>query len=150
MKELLTLPTLPGTYALIMQVEKLAIVQVGALGHVHIPDGWLVYVGSAFGPGGLRGRLRHHLRPVVKAHWHIDYLRDFVSLLEVWYSESPTRLEHLWADALEITPEAFIPMKGFGSSDCRCKAHLFHFAEQPGEALLGNLDQDIIIACRRW
>lgn len=130
------LPNKPGTYALVFAIEKPARVPVGALGKVQIPDGWLVYVGSAFGPGGLRGRLGHHTRPVVKAHWHIDYLRDFVSLQEVWYSKSPTRLEHTWAAALETALGASIPMKGFGSSDCSCTTHLFHFAKQPSDNLL--------------
>ncbi|MBW8010406.1 MAG: DUF123 domain-containing protein [Chloroflexi bacterium] len=82
--------------------------------------------------------------PVAKAHWHIDYLRDFVSLLEVWYSEFPTRLEHTWADALESTPGATIPVRGFGSSDCCCKAHLFHFAEKPADHVLRNTFQGAV------
>ena len=130
------LPSHPGTYALVFAVEKPARVQVGALGEVQIPEGWFVYVGSAFGPGGLRGRLGHHTRPVVKAHWHIDYLREFISLQEVWYSESSTHLEHTWAAELEKLSETAIPLKGFGASDCNCTAHLFHFTVKPKDIVL--------------
>ncbi|MED5219495.1 MAG: DUF123 domain-containing protein [Candidatus Neomarinimicrobiota bacterium] len=56
--------TLPGTYALILFNSSAATLHIGALGTVDFSRGYYVYIGSAFGPGGLKGRLRHHAAPL--------------------------------------------------------------------------------------
>jgi Uri superfamily endonuclease len=58
---------------------------MGSLGRLQLRPGYYVYVGSAFGPGGLRARIEHHARPAVRPHWHIDYLRRYTRLEAVWY-----------------------------------------------------------------
>jgi len=45
-----------------------------------------MFVGSAFGPGGLRSRIKHHTQPVRSAHWHIDYLRQAANVIDIWHS----------------------------------------------------------------
>lgn len=100
-------------------------IQIGALGALNVTPGTYIYVGSAFGPGGLSGRLQHHLRPAVHPHWHIDYLRQATEVTEIWYSVSSERLECTWARQLGAMPETSIPLKKFGASDCGCPAHLF-------------------------
>jgi Uri superfamily endonuclease len=105
-----------------------------------LAPGWLLYVGSAFGPGGLAGRLGHHLRAgaasAAKPHWHIDYLRAALPLVEVWLCPGPQRLEHRLALALHAAPDSSIPLPRCGASDCTCPAHLFAFAERPTPHLL--------------
>ncbi|MCK6579853.1 MAG: GIY-YIG nuclease family protein [Anaerolineae bacterium] len=88
-------------------------------------------MGSAFGPGGLRGRLAHHLAPVRKPHWHIDYLRQAATCREVWSVAGEASREHAWAAALLATPGASTPAPRFGASDCACPTHLIHFAVKP-------------------
>jgi Uri superfamily endonuclease len=95
---------------------------------LHLQPGWYAYAGSAFGPGGLRARLARHLRGGSKRHWHIDYLRPHAPIYEIWYSPKTQNCEHRWAAALGHITGAQIPLPGFGSSDCRCAAHLFFFA----------------------
>lgn len=65
---------LPGTYALIFHCAAPFCVRIGKLGLVEGPKGYWIYVGNAFGPGGLASRLTHHLKPSHRPHWHLDYL----------------------------------------------------------------------------
>lgn len=120
-----------GTYILILHLSKPAHLTIGKLGVFDFPNGYYAYVGSAFGAGGLRGRLKHHLSPAAKPHWHIDYLRQGATILEVWYITSETRHEHQWTDALHSLPDATIPAPRFGASDCKCAAHLICFVDKP-------------------
>ena len=59
-----------GTYALLLKLPKQGQLQVGALGTFAFQAGWYVYVGSAFGPGGLAARVGRHLRGLgTPCHW---------------------------------------------------------------------------------
>jgi Uri superfamily endonuclease len=73
--------------------------------------------------GGLAGRLGHHTGPHPKPRWHIDYLLPRSRLVAILTAESPERLECNLARGLA---KQFHVFGGFGSSDCRCKGHLFH------------------------
>jgi len=124
------IPTGPGTYALLLSCSASRCVRIGSLGSRCFQRGWYVYVGSAFGPGGLRARISHHQRLARRPHWHIDYLRRHSRLVGAYYVAG-VRCEHEWAEALRNAPGAEIPVGRFGSSDCNCEAHLFRFAESP-------------------
>lgn len=130
------LPRVPGTYLLLLRADSPCAIVVGRLGTATLTPGWLVYVGSAFGPGGLAARIRHHLRHAAKPHWHIDYVRAALDLCEIWVCASPQRLEHRFATALHSAPGSSIPLPRCGASDCRCAAHLFHFTVRPTPQLL--------------
>ena len=93
--------------------------------------GWYIYIGSAFGPGGVRARVHRHRRRAKRTHWHIDHLRKITTLVEVWYTHDPTPREHDWARALAASPGATIPLPGFGASGCRCATHLLFFTARP-------------------
>jgi Uri superfamily endonuclease len=93
--------------------------------------GFYVYVGSALGPGGVAGRVRHHEGRAARPHWHVDYLRAHARLGEVWYAYGPRRREHAWAALVGGLPGASVPLRGFGASDCGCESHLYRFAERP-------------------
>jgi Uri superfamily endonuclease len=60
--------------------------RVGKLGILNGRSGYYVYIGSAFGPGGLQARVRRHLKAVSCLHWHIDYVRQILPIVEVWYT----------------------------------------------------------------
>lgn len=121
----------PGTYALILLAGADTTVQVGRLGPLHVQPGFYIYVGSAFGPGGVRARVAHHRQIAPRPHWHIDYLRAVTSLEEVWYTHDPRRWEHQWAAVFQALPRVAVPRQGFGTSDCACLAHLFFFRRRP-------------------
>jgi Uri superfamily endonuclease len=119
----LDLPTAPGTYALLLELSADSSLAVGSLGLRTFESGVFLYVGSAFGPGGLRARLLHHLLASPRPHWHIDYLRGVASISQVWTTADPRRLECAWSLAAESLRGAH-RVTGFGASDCRCVSHL--------------------------
>jgi len=121
----------PGTYALILRNPGSQLIAVGRLGALSLTTGIYVYIGSAFGPGGVAARCRHHARSSSKPHWHIDYLRASMELMEIWFSHDPQRREHEWADLMAKTRGAQRPFPDFGSSDCSCHSHLFFFPSAP-------------------
>lgn len=127
--------TATGSYVLILRSTVDVQVQIGRWGELRIQPGYYLYTGSAFGPGGLRARVGRHCRRSKSLRWHIDYLRKHVVVEAIWISHSRSRLEHRWAQAFA----AMAPMqaiKGFGSSDCRCLAHLFYTPVRPSLSLL--------------
>jgi len=122
---------LPGTYALIFLSSREVRLDIGKLGNLQLKPGVYIYVGSAFGPGGLKARIAHHGKKARRPHWHIDYLGSFLDLSEIWYTYDPVGREHQWAQTLQSIRGATVPLAGFGSSDCRCKTHLFFRDARP-------------------
>ncbi len=68
------LPEAKGTYVLIAFAGQMTRLEIGRLGTFAIVPGFYAYVGSAFGSGGLRARIGHHLESTAALHWHIDFL----------------------------------------------------------------------------
>src|SRR5512139_785094 len=124
----------PGTYALVCRCSCRDEIAVGRLGFLAMRKGFYVYIGSAFGPGGIRARVARHVSRPVSRHWHIDYLWRSVRVAEVWYSHDPVRREHDWARILRRAEGSSVPLRQFGASDCRCEAHLLFFEQAPSLA----------------
>ena len=127
------LPEDKGTYVLIATVSELRHVPIGRLGKFDLIPGFYAYVGSAFGAGGLRARVGHHLTSAAEPHWHIDYLMQVARPVEVWFATAGRKLEHHWADFLEAAPGFRVPIRRFGSSDYHRSrlSHLFYSKRQP-------------------
>lgn len=121
-----------GTYALIYRCDVPFQAVAGKLGPVSFAAGHWIYIGSAFGPGGLKSRLTHHLKPAVRPHWHLDYVKHALIPIEIWLTTDPLKQEHAWASDLWHLKGASCPIAGFGASDCTCRAHLIHLRRQPG------------------
>ncbi len=134
-----------GTYLLILQLDRdIAGLPVGRLGILDFPAGYYLYVGSAFGSGGLPARLAYHARrEKTRPHWHIDYLRAHGRLEEAWCVVCPERLERLWVDALSATVVVRPVAPGFGASDSPCKSHLFFSSTRPPPLVL----TDTLLQC---
>ena len=126
-----SLETQPGTYALLLSSSANCLVQIGRFGQCYVLPGFYVYIGSACGPGGVRGRVAHHQKPAARLHWHIDYLRTVTRLEEIWYVYDAVRWEHVWADIVQHLRGASIPFRRFGASDCTCVSHLYFFPRHP-------------------
>ena len=124
------LPPIAGTYILFMQMHKPKSIQVGKLGEFMFRPGYYCYIGSAFGPGGLRARVNRHILKNKKKKWHIDYIREEVSLFKIWYSIKPIKLECSTVKHFNKIGCIF-PVKGFGSSDCKCLSHLVQLKSLP-------------------
>jgi Uri superfamily endonuclease len=95
---------------------------IGKLGVFSFRKGLYVYVGSA--RKNLQSRIARHLQMEKKLRWHFDYLRPYLKIVEVETfpgEEGECRLfQRLMTELGGIAP-----VRGFGSSDCGCAAHLF-------------------------
>jgi len=131
--DVIELPEAKGTYVLIASVAQMKRLQIGRLGAYDIVPGFYAYVGSAFGSGGLRARLGHHLESTAAPHWHIDYLLGIAEPLELWFTTANRKLEHHWADLLEGAPQFRVPIPRFGASDYHRSrsSNLFYTKRQP-------------------
>ena len=118
------LPDTKGIYLLELELPASRYIEAGKRGSILFKKGIYIYVGSAYGPGGLRGRLGHHLRPAPKPHWHIDYLKQHAPVKKITVFEVHKEYEHEMA--LKLSKEFDVPLPGFGSSGCGCPAHLFY------------------------
>jgi Uri superfamily endonuclease len=117
-----------GVYAVLLYYR--GPLTVGALGRVHFA-GLYLYVGSALGSAGLSRLTRHrqvYLGRRRKRHWHIDYLLAVGAWRGAYWREAGPGAECRLAQALG-RDLAVVP--GFGSSDCRCRGHLFYAPGQP-------------------
>jgi len=121
----------PGSYALIFHCDQTLDVDVGALGQLTLLPGYYIYIGSAFGSGGVAARIAHHCQISLRPHWHLDYLRPHMRLLEIWCTYDSVRREHQWAEQLARLRGVRQPFPGFGASDCDCFTHFFRFGFKP-------------------
>ena len=119
------IPSDPGTYVLILRNRVPRTVRIGALGSLVTRPGFYIYIGSAFGPGGLRARVSRHIRHTKTLHWHIDYLRPHTEIEMVWFEQHHVAREHDWAKAFGSETQTEMTLPRFGASDCRCESHLF-------------------------
>jgi Uri superfamily endonuclease len=136
----------PGTYALILHNRKKGHVQIGRWRKIEIKFGYYIYVGSAFGPGGVYARVSRHCRPSKSKRWHIDFLSEVAIPEGAWYCHRPKRLEHEWAHALCGMNE-LSAIEGFGCSDCKCCSHLFFGVKQPE---LAQFEKSIGYKVEQW
>ncbi len=118
-----------GTYVLFFELKTPLMVQAGRLDDGLLPAGFIVYVGSAFGPGGLRARIARHLRQVKRKHWHVDWLTVVQPPLAWFIDTGHGHRECEWSQVLAAQRLATIPIPGFGASDCQngCRSHLIAF-----------------------
>ena len=124
-----------GTYCLIIKINKNIKARIGALGKISFKKGYYIYVGSAL--NNLEKRISRHLRKKKKKFWHIDYLLENknVKIVEIIYKVSNKKEECRIAKKLIKIGK---PIENFGSSDCKCKSHLFKIKSE-----IKNLDKRI-------
>jgi Uri superfamily endonuclease len=121
----------PGVYQLHLRLPKTARVKVGKRGAFLFPAGRYIYTGSAL--GGLENRLARHQRQNKRLHWHIDYFLRYARIERIVTLPTRQRLECMLNREALAQPGAQVVVRGFGSSDCGCSAHLvFLGAREPG------------------
>jgi len=109
-----------GSYVLIINLKKEKEIEIGRLGRILFSKGYYAYVGS--GLNSLEKRIDRHLRKNKKKRWHIDYLLEEGKIEEILYRESNRKEE---CNIARILSKKFNFTPGFGSSDCKCRSHLF-------------------------
>ncbi|MFH1646693.1 MAG: DUF123 domain-containing protein [Chloroflexota bacterium] len=110
-----------GSYVLLIRLDESRTMAAGALPGTRFRRGYYAYVGSAM--RGIKSRIGRHLKPDRKRHWHIDYLLEVAEVIGAGIVASAARSECAVAGEMALRFD-FIP--GFGSSDCRCRSHLFY------------------------
>ena len=120
-------------YVLTITVSTDAVLTVGALGEHRFDRGTYLYVGSA--RRNMDARIARHLRREKPLRWHIDYLTvapEVVSITATPVRDSPVSECDL-VQALQRERGATVPVRGFGSSDCRagCGSHLLRLGARP-------------------
>ncbi|MCB2061427.1 MAG: DUF123 domain-containing protein [Novosphingobium sp.] len=121
-------PDRGGAYVLAMHLrEPLEILHRGR-SHL-LEAGSYAYAGSAYGPGGIRARLRRHFRREKKLHWHVDRLTVAAEDIRAIALEGGSECEIV--EQLMRSPGFAFPLDGFGSSDCNsCRSHLLQWHRQ--------------------
>lgn len=114
----------PGVYQLHLHLPTPVQLQVGKLGTFLFPAGRYVYTGSAL--NGLEHRLARHQRQHKPWHWHIDYLLPHARITRIRVRRTRRRVECLLNREVLKQPGAQVLANGFGTSDCRCPAHLVY------------------------
>lgn len=128
-----------GSYALVLNLPQAQQITVGKLGPQPFLPGYYIYFGSAL--NSLEGRLRRHLKADKKHHWHIDFLSAVADIEQVWWSTGDSRRECSWTQSALACPNVTVPVKGFGSSDCRsCPSHL---VQVPDSQIVNTLARQV-------
>jgi len=109
-----------GAYILFIRLKKMTKINVGKLGNILFMPGIYAYIGS--GMNNLEMRINRHLKRDKKKRWHIDYLLDVAEIIGILTMESEEKIE---CNIATFFAKKFKIIKGFGSSDCDCKGHLF-------------------------
>lgn len=112
-----------GTYTLLLWSSGTPCLQIGRLGCFVFPRGYYTYTGSA--RRGLASRLHRHIHGASTRHWHIDYLRPHVRVLD-WQTYAGGVQPECQLNQL-LLPAGQVIVPRFGSSDCRCASHLLYF-----------------------
>lgn len=110
-----------GIYQLVIEVESPLDLTVGALGPCRFEPGVYIYTGSA--KRNLPHRVARHRLREKRVRWHIDYLTVVAPPVAVRvFPLDVTECER--HRELLALPGVREPVRGFGSSDCRCGSHL--------------------------
>lgn len=112
-----------GTYTLLLWLAAPTHLCVGGLGKQCFPRGYYTYTGSA--KRSLVARLHRHLHGATTRHWHIDYLRPYVRVLDWQFYAGDSQPECCLNRRLALYGQVLVPR--FGSSDCACASHLLYY-----------------------
>ena len=110
-----------GVYVLLIWLKEKRRIRIGKLGPLEFARGLYFYVGRAL--NGLEARIERHLRKGKRHFWHIDYLLEYseiLGIIYVWTSHGKSECK-----IASNLGKRFELIENFGSSDCRCRSHLF-------------------------
>ena len=103
------------------------LIKIGKNREEKFSSGYYVYVGKA--KKGLFKRIKRHKNINKNKHWHIDYFLSYAKIIKDFPIVTNKDIECTIAESLSKISNDVV--KGFGSSDCKCRSHLFYFRENP-------------------
>ena len=139
------IPSEKGNYILVFHLEKRAKQYMHRFNVLDFGPGFYLYCGSAHGSGGIKSRIKRHQSRSSKKFWHIDFIKDRFHLREYWYQVSSEKNECVFSQFLANSKSGNIPIKGFGSSDCRnkCESHLIWFQKETNlDSMFNELNRE--------
>lgn len=120
------LPATGGAYALHFELASPLTLEIARLGHPVLDPGVYIYAGSAYGPGGIAARVRRHLNPDKKPHWHVDRVSAAAACVRIEAFPGGRECDIV---VRLLAAGGSVPVPGFGSTDCRvCASHLVRVA----------------------
>jgi Uri superfamily endonuclease len=142
----------PGTYILKLSLAQKRHIKIGQLGRYSFQPGTYLYFGSAFGPGGVAARIRHHLSVGATRHWHCDYLTPYCQFEAVYFCYAPHKLECCWTQTIENLSWTSSPIAGFGSSDCKehCRSHLVYILDSAESTIHARILRALASQTPKW
>lgn len=116
-----------GIYQLLIRIPDNCKIKIGNLGQIRFDKGLYIYTGSA--EKNLRHRLARHFQSDKRMFWHVDYLLRH-GTIEAYHVEhfAPGLECMLNSRTREEYPQSQFVSR-FGSSDCKCPAHLIFLNE---------------------
>lgn len=100
--------------------------------------GWLIYVGSARGAGGIRARLGHHFAAAKPVRWHIDAVTNIANMMAA--IAVIDGIECALVERLLDSGTFETALPGFGSTDCRrCEGHLLRPRQHAAAARISTI-----------
>jgi Uri superfamily endonuclease len=116
-----------GVYTLVIRCSRRSRITVGRHLTLLLRRGWYLYSGSALGRGStsLEGRIGRHLTREKKHFWHIDRIlsSDSTRVVLVVFAKTRSKMECKLNAALLSDSGIRVPVRGVGSTDCRCESH---------------------------
>jgi Uri superfamily endonuclease len=116
-----------GVYTLIIRSSQPCRITVGRCLSISLERSLYIYTGSAVGRGStsLEGRITRHLRQEKKRFWHIDRILSSGSarVASVVFAETARKMECKTNTALLKDSCIVVPVRGVGSTDCKCESH---------------------------
>lgn len=116
-----------GSYLILGKLNNCINLKVGKLGNLFFKKGFYVYVGS--GMNSLTSRIKRHIKKKKTKKWHIDYLIPYLRELNSIPIRTSEYIECIISNEIEKISSGII--KNFGSTDCKCKSHLYYFRNSP-------------------
>ena len=104
------------TYCLITFFSGDKNIKIGKLGKINFKKGYYIYVGSA--PS--LARIERHYRRKKRVKWHIDHLLKKARIIGFSLSRKKE------CGVARKLSKNFSSISRFGSSDCKCRSHLFY------------------------
>jgi Uri superfamily endonuclease len=112
-----------GAYLLLIDIIKPYDVTISTLAETILETGQYIYIGNAYGPGGIQSRLKRHFATSKKTHWHIDHITTQAKDVTAYAVENGIECDLV--KTLFESGRFHFPIKNFGSSDCKlCTSHL--------------------------
>ncbi|MFQ6050074.1 MAG: DUF123 domain-containing protein [Candidatus Hydrothermarchaeota archaeon] len=116
-----------GIYSLIFDLPQVSVYRW------RIDKGVYTYIGSALREGLLNSRIRRHLFHPKKVFWHIDHITTKKIPYAVVYAYTKNKMECKLSRVIE---KDAVAIKGFGSSDCKCKSHLYRLDKNKIDSII--------------